>query len=262
MAGTALGAGLGALGGALKPLAGIISKRWNAKQAETFVPRIESLCGGTGLEPGRLAQIAEKDPAVLSFFEDPAAPMPQTLLAEVEKAIIYSDDRAVKMTFKETGVDPSFTDRPQLRAYLDNFDKDYLKSLKYSEPDSYLNVLKKMVQKIFPYKGEIRFRNDGGVYDYEHLLTDRVRQNYIHSLPRTLKNKDITVEFTTPDGAEKAYWIKKYFDLEIQKDIWDILVIHDGELKTKIVRESYKGLSYTESLISKSADEAAGILKK
>lgn len=78
---------------------------------------------------------------------------------------------------------------------------------------------------------------------------------YIHTLPRTLKNHDISVEFTAEEGTNKAYLIKKYFNLTVQKDVWDILVFHNLELKTKIARRSQKGMRYVESIITQEADK-------
>ena len=65
---------------------------------------------------------------------------------------------------------------------------------------------------------------------------DIVRNDYLGTLPSTLRNRDIHVEFTTAEGEAKAYLIRKYLDADIQRDIWDMLVVRDGELKTKIAR--------------------------
>ena len=68
-------------------------------------------------------------------------------------------------------------------------------------------------------------------------MKDPLRRQYIRTLPKTLKQNDISLEFTTKEGAEKAYLIKKYFDPAIQKDIWDMLVIYEGEIQTKYVQK-------------------------
>ena len=44
------------------------------------------------------------------------------------------------------------------------------------------------------------------------------------------------MEFTSAEGEAKAYLIRKYLDADTQKDIWDMLVVRYGELKTKIAR--------------------------
>jgi len=65
---------------------------------------------------------------------------------------------------------------------------------------------------------------------------------------------------TLPAGG--AYLIKKFFDPDIQKDVWDMIVIRNGELKTKIVRKGYKGLTTTESAILGAKGETTGTVNK
>lgn len=174
------------------------------------------------------------------------------------KKTIYSDDRSVKMTFEETGVEPSLTDRPRLRAYLESILPADVTALKSSDPDAYMNKLKEIVDTVFPTEDGIRFKTKNGVYDYDHFLTDVARQDYITTLPQTLKDQDVRVEFVTKEGEAKAYLIKKYFDQNTQKDIWDMLIIRDGELKTKIARAGKrKGKGYTESKIIGAGTEAS-----
>ncbi len=108
--------------------------------------------------------------------------------------------------------------------------------------------------------GELRFRRgeDGRALDYEHFVDrDIVRNDYLGTLPSTLRNRDIHVEFTTAEGEAKAYLIRKYLDADTQKDIWDMLVVRDGELKTKIARIGAKGRNYAESQITGSGNEAS-----
>ena len=77
-------------------------------------------------------------------------------------------------------------------------------------------------------------------------------------MPQTLKDEDVRVEFTTQDGEAKAYLIKKYLDQDTQKDVWDMLVIRKGELRTKIAREGdRKGRGYAESKIIGAGTEAS-----
>ena len=92
-----------------------------------------------------------------------------------------------------------------------------------------------------------------------HLLKDRGRISYIHSLPGTLKNHDVAVEFTTKEGQSKAYLIKKYFDPVVQKDIWDLLVIQDAALRTKFINKTKpeKHDKSTEVKILRAKDEAS-----
>ena len=84
---------------------------------------------------------------------------------------------------------------------------------------------------------------------------DIVRNDYLGTLPSTLRNRDIHVEFTTAEGEAKAYLIRKYLDADTQKDIWDMLVVRDGELKTKIARREKRGQNYVETQIMKGAGD-------
>jgi hypothetical protein len=183
--------------------------------------------------------------------------VPEKFIRAIEKEIIYNDSRSVKVEAVQTGVDFSLADRGQLRKYLHSLVPEEMKALKFSNPDQYLAVLKDMVSELFPEGAKLRFRTENGVYGYEHLLKDVTRREYIITLPKTLKDADVTVEFTTLDGAQKAYLIRKYFDPDIQKDIWDMLVIRSGELQTKFVTRGRKGESSIEGKILAAGNEAS-----
>jgi hypothetical protein len=147
-------------------------------------------------------------------------------------------------------------DRQSIREYLDGLEPQQVKALKLDSPEEYRAVLVGMVEKLFPEGADIRFRTEAGVFDYDHLLTDAVRRNYLHTLPETLKRAHVKVEISG-DGVRNAYLIKKYFDDDIQKDIWDILVLKNNELRSKIAREGRKGGGYVERLILKGAGSEA-----
>lgn len=130
--------------------------------------------------------------------------------------------------------------------------------MKLSNPEAYISFLKSVVRHVFPKSGVLRYEPEPGkrIENYEHLLKDRRRSEYVHSLPRTLKNHDVSVKFITPAGEAKAYLIKKYFDAEIQKDIWDLLVIREATVKTKFVNKENPGNSprYIENQIIKTEE--------
>ena len=209
------------------------------------------------------------DPALLEAMRAPGKPLPEPFTAEAASTApayqtalreLYSDDRSIKMVFRETGVEPSLKDRSQLRSYLESLDPKQVARLKLDSSQDYLAVLKAIVRKFFPKTGELRFRRgeDGRTLDYEHFVDrDIVRNDYLGTLPSTLRNRDIRVEFTTAEGEAKAYLIRKYLDADIQRDIWDMLVVRDGELKTKIARKDKKGRAYVESIIIGAGSEAS-----
>jgi hypothetical protein len=183
--------------------------------------------------------------------------IPETFIRDIEREIIYNDSRSIKVEAVKTGELFSLEDRPQLRAYLESINPEEIRALKLKDPDQYLAVLKDMVSELFPEGGELRFATKDGVYDYWHFLSDTTRQDYIATLPKTLKDSDVRVEFTTPEGAEKAYLIKKFFDQDVQKDIWDMLVIRDGTMISKVARKGRKGAGYIESEIIGAGNEAS-----
>lgn len=237
--------------------------------ASRLEERLRTIYRQTGITPDQIARDVKYDPELRKELIDLEKTIPEPFTAEgalaessYQKALreIYSSDRSIKMTFKETGVKPSLVDRSQLRAYLDSLDSAEIKALKLTNPQDYLAVLKAIVRRFFPEKGELRFRRaeDGRALDYEHFVgRDIVRDEYLSTFLHTLKKQDILVEFTTSEGEAKAYLIRKFFDSNIQKDIWDMLVIRDGELKTKIARKEKKGRGYIESQIYRAGSEAS-----
>ncbi|MDL2210387.1 hypothetical protein LJC26_06245, partial [Desulfovibrio sp. OttesenSCG-928-O18] len=216
---------------------------------------LQNFWADSGVRPEVVGQIAKSDPAVAAYLQNPKLPMPETLAAEVQRAVIYNDSRSVKMTFKETGVEPSVTNRPELHEYLHSLKGEDMAALKMKDPTQYLTTLKSIVRKVFPKGGNLKFRSRDGKFDYDHLVTDKLRSMFIHTLPRTLKDYDIKVEFTTKEDAAKAYLIKKYFDPIVQKDMWDMLVFHNAELTTKIARPSATGRRSVESSITKAGNK-------
>jgi len=137
-------------------------------------------------------------------------------------------------------------ERLLLRERLNGLRGTDVQALKRADHKQYVSVLKSMVRKLFPKGADIQYRTDQGVYDYEHLLTDQVRKDYLHTLPETLKRHHIKLEFRNGD-VNKVIAIKKYFDVDTLKDIWDIVVLHENEIRTKIARKGAKGRGYVES---------------
>ena len=254
--------GMKALGGAGKGTAHVFRGGKKALEA-----RLRTIYEQTGITPEQAARDIRHDPALLEAMRAPGKPLPEPFTAEAASTApayqtalreLYSDDRSIKMVFRETGVEPSLKDRSQLRSYLESLDPKQVARLKLDSSQDYLAVLKAIVRKFFPKTGELRFRRgeDGRTLDYEHFVDrDIVRNDYLGTLPSTLRNRDIRVEFTTAEGEAKAYLIRKYLDADTQKDIWDMLVVRDGELKTKIARREKRGQNYVETQIMKGAGD-------
>jgi hypothetical protein len=226
------------------------------KAVPSLVPKLRDIYTRTGKDPVAVAEAAKGDQTVMQDLLSVNRDVPGSFIRDIERDTIYNDARSVKVEFVKTDREISLTDRPQLREYLESINPTEIRALKLSDPTRYLAALKDMVTKLFPEGAALRFRTENGVYDYEHLLKDATRQDYIATLPKTLKDADIRVEFSTPEGAEKAYLIRKYFDPDIQKDIWDMLIIQDGELKTKIARKGAVGRRYIESQVTRAGEKA------
>lgn len=149
------------------------------------------------------------------------------------------------------------SNREELRLYLKSIPAKEVKAIQGMFPDEYKSILKSIVRHVFPDGANISFRREGQSLDYDHFLKDTARQDYIHTLPDTLKNSNITVEFNNGD-AEKALFIKKYFDPNIQKDIWDLVIQHNNEIRTKFARKAGDGRRYVEGQILRQENQASG----
>jgi len=142
--------------------------------------------------------------------------------------------------------------RAEIRTFLGQIKPVEVKALKLGDHDKYIEVLRAMVERLFPEGSTYTFRksDDGSETDYEHFLKDRSRKAYLHTIGNTVKTPDIHLEFTEGD-RDKEYFIKKYFDAEIQRDIWDVVVIHNKEIRTKFSRKGRDAQRYVEGQILK-----------
>lgn len=149
---------------------------------------------------------------------------------------LYNDDRTLKVSiYKDEAKagDTILSDRKALTKFLSGIDPEAVKALKLESPERYVATLRNIVQTVFPDGADIRFRSEkNGMDPGEYLLKERSRREYIHTLPKTLKDADIKVEFRK-NSAEKVLLLKKFFDVDTQKDLWDIVVVWDSEVQTK-----------------------------
>lgn len=157
----------------------------------------------------------------------------------------------------EAEVKKVLSDRDELRLYLKSIPAKEVKAIRGMFPEEYKSILKSIVRHVFPDGANISFRKEGQALDYDHFLKDTARQGYIHTLPDTLHNANITVEFNNGD-AQKALYIKKYFDPDIQRDIWDLVIQHNREIRTKFARKGMDGMRYMEGQIIRPDHQASG----
>lgn len=148
----------------------------------------------------------------------------------------------------EAEAEKVLSDKEELRFYLESIPAKEVKAIRGMFPEEYKSILKSIVRHIFPKGADISFRKEGVKFDYEHFLKDTARQNYIHTLPDTLKNSNIAVEFNNGD-AQKALFVKKYFDPDVQRDIWDLVIQRDAEIRTKFARAKNRGRNSVENAI-------------
>jgi hypothetical protein len=142
--------------------------------------------------------------------------------------------------FEETGTPLSLKQRESMRAYFESLEPDTIKQLKYEDPDEYMETLREIVENVFPEGLALKKVKGGDEPDYAYFLKQKKRQEYIHTFPETLKNEDIRVTISKEDG-EKVVLLKKYFDEEIQKDIYDTVVLFNNEAQTKFPTRGSKG---------------------
>jgi len=177
---------------------------------------------------------------VLKDYPDILTQIKEELIAYIRNYpdFVFEDSKKSENTRKET------------RKFLEGISPEKVKALKLGSHNEYLEVLKILVEKMFPEGAEYTFRKtaDGSETDYDHFLKDKTRKDCIHTIGNTLENKDIAIELKE-DDKEKQFFIKKYFDGDIQRDIWDIVVVHDKEIRTKIARKDNRGRNTVENII-------------
>ena len=144
-----------------------------------------------------------------------------------------------------------FNSRDEIRKFLEGIRPQEVKALKLGSHEEYTEFLKVLVEKLFPEDSVLAFRIDltTGELDFDHFTKDADRSEYLHTLQETISDSHITVQ-TIENTIEKTYFIKKYFDSDIQKDIWDMVVFHRNVLVTKFSRKgNNRGRSSVEKLM-------------
>jgi hypothetical protein len=137
----------------------------------------------------------------------------------------------------------------KIRAFLEGISPTDIQALKLGSHEEYYKFLVDLVAKLFSGDEELSFREDeNGEHDYEHLLSDDTRKLYLHTMGSTISDHDISID-SIELGREKSILIKKYFDSEVQHDIWDLVIIKDKQIRTKIVRRGKKGAGYVRRVL-------------
>ena len=215
-------------GAALKRLAGA---GVGADQAETFLAHLDGLAAAQGVD---------MDTWVKRHIADIEVGGEDGPGIRFAKKVLYDDTGKVKLEYEDTGTEFNIKDRESLRAYFDSLKPEKIMRLKFDDPNKYMDVLKDIAGNLFPEGVAIKRMTKNGEIDFEHFLPERPRQEYIHTFPTTLSNQDIKLTLSKSDG-EKVYLLKKFFNEEIQKDVWDMVILFNGGVHTKIPNVGKKG---------------------
>ncbi|NDV19215.1 hypothetical protein GO013_07255 [Pseudodesulfovibrio sp. JC047] len=157
---------------------------------------------------------------------------------------------AKKVLYDDTGTPLSLKDRSSMKAYFESLEPQTIKRLKYEDPNEYVETLKKIVNHLFPHGITLKKVKGGTDLDYAYFMKQKKRQEYIHTFPETLKNEDVKLTISKKDG-EKVVFLKKFFDEETQKDIYDTIVLFANETQTKFPTSGGKGKAEWARLIDK-----------
>lgn len=153
-------------------------------------------------------------------------------LFQAAKKAIYDETGTIKFEYEDTGVafDPS--DRAKMRDYFRTLEPAKIKALKLESQDAYVEKLKEIVDTLFPEGLSLKINDETGELNYEYFMKQPKRQRYIHTFHETLRNPDVTVTVPKVDG-EKMLFFKRFFDEELEKDVWDTAVTFNEKAQTK-----------------------------
>ncbi|GAB7024697.1 hypothetical protein [Salidesulfovibrio brasiliensis] len=165
---------------------------------------------------------------------------PEARYVRFAKKVIYDNDRRLKVEFEDTGTDLSLESREAMKAYFDTLKPQKIKALKYSDPDKYLFALHEIAEHLFPDGISFRMTQDGKDVDASHFLKQEKRRLYVHSLSDTLDNPDVKFIFQK-EGTTRDILLKRYFDKELKKDVWDTVVTFGSVVQSKFPTRGGKG---------------------
>ena len=153
-------------------------------------------------------------------------------LFQAAKKAIYDETGTIKFEYEDTGVafDPS--DRAKMRDYFRTLEPAKIKALKLESQDAYVEKLKEIVDTLFPEGLSLKINDETGELNYEYFMKQPKRQRYIHTFHETLRNPDVAVTVSKVDG-EKMLFFKRFFDEELEKDVWDTAVTFNEKAQTK-----------------------------
>ena len=175
-------------------------------------------------------------------FEDGEGSFGDDVLFMAAKKSVYEKESNIEFIYDDTGVSFDLTDRERLKEYFGSLDAGRLKSLKHGNQDEYIRKLKEIADTIFPEGVEFKSKEGTDTPDHDYFLKEPRRARYAHSIGETITNENIRLVVSKADG-EKIIFLKRYFDEEIGKDIWDVVVSFNNVLQTKFPTSGAQGKS-------------------
>lgn len=164
-----------------------------------------------------------------------------TTLFQAAKKAIFDETGTIKFEYEDTGVEFDPSDRAKLREYFKSLEPPKIKALKLESKDAYVAKLKEIVDTLFPEGLSLKINDATGEFDYEYFLKESIRERYIHTFPEILRKPDVTAIIAKAD-SEKILFFKRFFDEELEQDIWDVAVTFNNVAQTKWPNRGGKGL--------------------
>lgn len=162
------------------------------------------------------------------------------LLYQAAKKVMRDKTGRIEFEYEDTGVEFDPYDREKMIAFFKSLEAEGVTQLRYDNPEAYNVKLANIVENLFPEGVSLKEHPETGEPFYDYFTKKQGREKYLHTIDRTLKNSDVKVIASRKDG-EKILFIKRYFDEELAKDIWDILVEYNGLVQTKWYVSRNKG---------------------
>ena len=153
-------------------------------------------------------------------------------LFQAAKKAVFNETGTIKFEYEDTGVEFDPSDRAKLREYFKSLEPSAIKALKLESKDAYVEKLKEIADTLFPEGLSLKVNDATGEFDYEYFLKQPKRQQYIHTFSETLRKPDVTVTVAKADG-DKMLFFKRFFDEELEQDVWDVAVAFNNEAQTK-----------------------------
>jgi hypothetical protein len=217
----------------------------DAGQAETFLRHWDGLAAAQGLDTDSWVK---KHIADIEVGGDDGPGI------RFAKKVLYDDTGKIKVEYEDTGTEFSLTDRQILKEYFESLNPERIKSLKYTDPNNYIDVLKDISEHLFPEGVELKKTKDGTRPYYEYFLKQEKRAEYIHTFPDTLKNMDVKIILNSSENVKEVF-LKRYFDEDLEKDVWDAVFLFNRNAQTKVPTKGGDGRREMGRIVTKEKND-------